>query len=319
MCLLNRGHDIPTGQPPRHFVQSLPMVAALLGLAGVLLSLGLLIRVAWELVPPGLDWSRVAADIAPQSQTDAGGRDADTGRRLSPPLSGSVTVELATLAPTLSEKAAISPTATAYSSALPDAFMIENVPIGRQARSLSCELQAASDLAWYYGKPYTWDEIFMLVGYSPEGDPHRGFVGRSLDDQPGNVYPYGYGVYAEPIARALQQIGLSARVHYGETSTWLRSQVANGHPVMIWAVGGMRVAQLQQWRTTDGEVVHGVPYEHTYLVIGYDEQQVWVQDPWDGKRRAYPWEQFLASWDVLGRMAVAVETDRMVEGDGSLR
>jgi hypothetical protein len=88
---------------------------------------------------------------------------------------------------------------------LPAEILLGEVPMGKQTRSLNCEFQTASDLAWYYGRPYTWDEIYQYVGHDVGGNPHKGFVGRSFDDQPGQLYPLGYGVYAEPIAAACRQ------------------------------------------------------------------------------------------------------------------
>ncbi|RMD67562.1 hypothetical protein D6833_00060, partial [Candidatus Parcubacteria bacterium] len=188
------------------------------------------------------------------------------------------------------KEGAIASTNEAFSAApLPPKVLLEDVPIGKQTRPLNCELQSASDLAWYYGFPYTWDEIFAYVGHDPNGNPHKGFVGRSLDDPPGRLYPYGYGVYAEPIARALKQIGLPAKVHYNESREWLKEQVAAGNPVMIWATGTMEVRPVETWTTKDGVIVRGVRGEHTFLVIGYDENGVWLGDPWDGQRDYYSW------------------------------
>jgi len=192
----------------------------------------------------------------------------------------------------------------------PEKVLLELVPQGKQERNLSCELQSASDLAWYYGRPYTWEEVFERVGHDPGGNPHKGFVGLSLDDTPGYVYPRGYGVYAEPIARALQELGLSAEVHYRESSEWVKGQMARGRPVMVWATGGMVVRSAEEWLAEDGTRVTGVRGEHTFLVVGYDEGGVWVVDPWVGARRYFDWEVFLTSWEILDRMSVVVTEDK---------
>jgi len=195
---------------------------------------------------------------------------------------------------------------------LPAEVLLTWVPQGRQARNLSCEFQSAADLAWYYGVPYTWEEIFARVGHDPGGNPHKGFVGVSLDDAPGYVYPRGYGVYAEPIAEALQSLGLDAQAHYGQSVEWLKGQVARGRPVMIWAVGGMAVRPTEEWVAQDGTTVRGVGGEHTFLVVGYDSGGVWVVDPWVGERRYFGWEPFVESWDILERMSVVVAQDKPI-------
>jgi len=191
---------------------------------------------------------------------------------------------------------------------LPDHFRLDSVPVGKQTRPLNCEFQTASDLVWSYGFPFSWDEIFAVVGPDPNGNPHVGFVGESLDDPPGSIYPDGYGVYAEPIAKGLQSLGIHAEVFYGKTADWLREQIASGSPVMVWATANMIQRDPEYWTTKDGQRVKGVRGEHTYLVYGYDREGVWVGDPWDGQRKHYPWDVFLASWDILDRMALMIMT-----------
>jgi uncharacterized protein YvpB len=198
---------------------------------------------------------------------------------------------------------------------LPEEILLAPVPQGKQARNLSCELQSAADLAWYYGKPYTWEEIFARVGHDPGGNPQKGFVGLSLDDTPGYVYPRGYGVYAEPIAEALRELGLDAEVHYRRSAEWVKGQVARGRPVMIWATGGMTARPTEEWVAEDGTTVLGVRGEHTFLVVGYDMGGVWVVDPWVGGRRHYDWEVFLRSWDILDRMSVVIVQDKGVPAE----
>lgn len=191
----------------------------------------------------------------------------------------------------------------------PESVLLDKTLTGKQTRSLNCEFQTASDLAWYYGLPYTWEEIFQLVGHDPGGNPHVGFVGRSFDDSPGSLYPQGYGVYAEPIAVAFQSMGLKAEVHYRESADWLRQQLAAGRPVMVWATSQMVLNPVESWVAADGAAITAVRGEHTFLVVGYNPEGVWVNDPWDGERHFYVWPVFLASWDRLDRMALLVMED----------
>lgn len=198
---------------------------------------------------------------------------------------------------------------------IPSALLLENVPVGQQTRPLNCEFQSASDLVWYYGYPWQWDEIFEYTGHDPGGNPHVGFVGRSFDDSPGQLYPNGYGVYAEPIARALNEVGLNAEVHYGQSSQWLKEQLAEANPVMVWATAYMNLSPIEYWTAQDGTQVKAVRGEHTYLVIGYDDHYVWVADPADGQRHSYAWATFLDSWGLFDRMSLIIndETDRQTQ------
>jgi len=196
------------------------------------------------------------------------------------------------------------PTPTAES--LPSEILLQDVPHGRQTRALNCEFQTASDLAWYHGQPVTWEEIYLLVGHDVGGDPHKGFVGRSFDDQPGQLYPLGYGVYAEPIAQALAQLGLQAEVSYQASPQWLKAHIAAGRPVMVWATSNMTIRAVATWTTAEGRSIKGVPGEHTYLAVGYNAEGIWLLDPWDAQQRYFPWQDFLNSWNLLDRMALVI-------------
>ncbi len=197
-------------------------------------------------------------------------------------------------------------TPTPQVTALPSEVLLQDVPVGKQTRSLNCEFQTASDLAWYYGRPVTWEEIYQYVGHDTGGNPHVGFVGRSFDDKPGQIFPQGYGVYAEPIAGAFEKLGLQAQVFYGQSPEWVKAQLAAGRPVMVWTTSGMTVRPVATWTADGGVEVKGVPGEHTYLTVGYNASGVWVIDPYDGRRHHFAWATFQASWDLLDRMAVVV-------------
>ncbi|MNJ01113.1 hypothetical protein D3C73_1606400 [compost metagenome] len=46
--------------------------------------------------------------------------------------------------------------------------------------------------------------------------------------------------------------------------------------------------------------------EHAVLLVGYDDQYVYVNDPWTGKKQfAVDRQQFLETWDVMGRQALS--------------
>lgn len=181
------------------------------------------------------------------------------------------------------------------------------VPNTKQERTLNCEFRSATDLAAYYDKHFSWEELFEIVGYDPGGDPNKGFAGQSVDDPPGGIYPAGYGVYAEPVARGLKALGVAATAYKGQTVEWIKQKLAAGHPVMVWATAYMGRSETVEWQTTDGVTVNGVPYEHTYNVVGYDESGVWVNDPYTATTDHYTWEKFQASWALLGNMALSID------------
>lgn len=208
-------------------------------------------------------------------------------------------------------RATVTPTVTpsptiAAPTALPESVRLE-VPNRKQERMLNCELRSATDFAEYYGKVFTWETLFTKVGYDPNGDPNVGFVGRSIDDPSGGVYPNGYGVHAVPIARGLQAMGLNAVAHRGQTREWLQATLAAGDPVLLWATGGLDPSYRVEWQTRDGQTVWGVPFEHTFTAVGYDKDGIWLNDPFGGTTDHYPWVTFETAWTLLDQMAVAIQ------------
>lgn len=197
------------------------------------------------------------------------------------------------------------PTATPI-PALPATVRLE-VPNRKQERTLNCELRSATDLAEFYGILFTWESLFAKVGYDPNGDPNVGFVGRSIDDPSGGIYPNGYGVHALPIARGLQAMGLNAVAHRGQTREWLQTTLAGGDPVLVWATGGLDPSHRVEWQTRDGRTVWGVPFEHTFTAVGYDSDGIWLNDPFGGTTDYYPWARFEPAWALLDTMAVTIQ------------
>jgi uncharacterized protein YvpB len=199
-----------------------------------------------------------------------------------------------------------SPTVVARAEVLPESVRLE-VPNRKQERTLNCELRSATDLAEYYGVIFTWETLFTKVGYDSNGDPNEGFVGKSIDDPSGGIYPNGYGVHAIPIARGLQAMGLNAVAHQGQNRLWLQEQLAAGHPVIVWATGGLDPGYRVEWQTLDGRTVWGVPFEHTFTAVGYDPAGIWLNDPFGGTTDYYPWATFETAWALLDHMAVTIQ------------
>jgi uncharacterized protein YvpB len=192
-----------------------------------------------------------------------------------------------------------------------DNFVKDNiflsVPNIKQERNLSCEFQAAANLANYYDWNITWKDVFLVVGFDTEGDPNRGFVGYNINDTPGNVYPRGYGVYAEPLARGLRRLGIQAQAHFNKDIDWLKIRLNQGHPVIVWSTYKMKIYNTIEWKTKYNSIVKGVPYEHTFIVIGYDKNGVFVNDTFDATTQYYDWQTFDKAWSLLDRMALTID------------
>ncbi|WP_318506061.1 C39 family peptidase [Bacillus sp. T3] len=138
------------------------------------------------------------------------------------------------------------------------------------------------------------------------GNPNEGFVG--------DIYTFensGYGVYHGPIAD-LAETYLPGRIVdlSGGSIESVYNMLEEGSPV--WVITNSRFAQLPEsefatWNTQSGEVQ--ITYrEHSVLVVGYDDQNVYLNDPLaDQSYTSVPRDSFEASWVQMGSQAVSYQ------------
>jgi uncharacterized protein YvpB len=273
----------------------------------------------------GLRWSRVAAAQSESTETVAPSRVAptrtapDTQAPLLTPTPGWTPPAL-TLAPlptqgpsptTASSATSTSlppPSATAAAQAaggasvdvlLPASARVTGVVGRRQSLPLSCEARSAADWAAFFG--VVIDEMEFISALPVSDDPDRGFVG-DVRGEWGNVPPQAYGVHAPPVARALRDFGMPAESQRYMAWDGIRAEVAAGRPVLVWVTGHVEAGEGQVYTASDGRQTIVAPYEHTVIVVGYDEDSVLVVDGASSYRRSL--ERFLASWGALRNMAV---------------
>jgi LysM repeat protein len=166
------------------------------------------------------------------------------------------------------------------------------VPVLGQEHSLTCEAAAARMVAVYLGKSAS--EAWIQAQLGTADNPHKGFRG-DIDAPFGGTV--NYGVYAEPLAQVLRSLGLNAGVRYGVGYADVRAALDRDQPVIVW---------LSQFAAPGFYDQPGgyrlVPGEHSYVVVGYDDQSLVVNDPLNGGRqfriRAIP------HWELFNNMAL---------------
>ena len=171
-----------------------------------------------------------------------------------------------------------------------------------QSYNLDCEARSAIDLAAYFGVNIAHYDFLNRLPKSD--DPNVGFVGNYTDAR-GKIPPSSYGVYQEPIASLLRDYGLNAFGAYGYSENALKAQIASGRPVMCWVVGNTELGYSVPYTpASTGRTTYVVPYQHTVVVIGYDANNVTIQD--GALKYTRDWKTFLLSWGALGNRAVYV-------------
>jgi uncharacterized protein YvpB len=186
----------------------------------------------------------------------------------------------------------------------PPAALVEGVVGHPQEHNLSCESRSATDVAAFWGAGFAEGDFFRRL---PKSDnPHRGFLG-DVDLPAGSMPPLGYGVYVEPVAATLRSFGLDARAERAWNIDGLKSELAAGCPVVVWATYDMQLPGVESWVSSDGATSVVVKWQHTFVAVGYDEGGVYLVDAFDGVTKTFSYEAFIPAWEQLGRMAVTVE------------
>lgn len=191
--------------------------------------------------------------------------------------------------------------AAAPKADLPDYAFINSFVGHGQTYPLSCESRSAADLAAYWG--ISVSEVTFFNNLPVSDNPEVGFVG-SVYGAWGQIPPNPYGVHAKPVAKLLRQYGLDATAKMGMSLNALKTEIANGRPVIVWMIGRVWSGTPVAYTATDGSTVTVAKYEHTMVAYGYDQNNIYLVDAGSGDRQGYSIANFKTSWAVLGNMAV---------------
>jgi len=176
---------------------------------------------------------------------------------------------------------------------------IEGVVGHRQTLPLSCEASAAVDWAAFFGVQVNELEFFSRIPVSD--NPEEGFVG-DVNGAWGQVPPAPYGVHAAPVAMVLRSYGLPAQARSGMSWAEVQGEISAGHPVIVWVAGHVAKGTPVPYVASDGENTVVTRFEHTVMVIGYADDQVWILD--GAREYTRTLKEFLNSWGVLGNMGI---------------
>src|SRR5699024_4501906 len=84
--------------------------------------------------------------------------------------------------------------------------------------------------------------------------------------------------------------------------------VRDGKPVMAWTtIDQQTTFHSKTWKDKDGKTIKWHRYEHAVVIVGYDEDSVFVNDPTTGKEERYKRELFEKNWASMGKRAVTLK------------
>ncbi|CAM4040144.1 C39 family peptidase [Bacillus paramycoides] len=198
-------------------------------------------------------------------------------------------------------------------SEVKESAMIEGVPFIKQLPELprGCEVTSLAMLLQHKGvqvdKMQLASEIYRVPFEQDglRGNPYEGFVG--------NIYTkseQGYGVYHQPIFTLAEKYVPEKVINLtGREVQDLYKVISSGSPV--WVIANTTFKPLSEdsfetWNTSSGEVKITY-YEHSVVVIGYDQNFVYMNDPLaNNPRKAVPRAEFEKSWEQMGKQAITI-------------
>lgn len=169
---------------------------------------------------------------------------------------------------------------------------ILKVPYLDQSRKYptGCESVSAVMLLQYLGYSMTVDEFIenclekdsfeQKEGKLYGPDPNRFFCGSPYDEE-------SFGCYAPVMVKALKKVlktDYEVRNETGATmKKLLREYIDRGMPVIFWACINMREPVLgPSWLFKEtGEEFTWISNEHCMLLVGYDEENYYFNDPYE--------------------------------------
>jgi len=136
------------------------------------------------------------------------------------------------------------------------------------------------------------------------GNPFEVFVGHPSK----RLNQGSYGCFAKPIEIALQKSNISCTNISGCETDELFKQIQEGKPVIVWCIKNAGdVVEKETWQYIDGTGGFTKLYgEHCAVMIGYDENHVYLNDPSAGKEVKQPKDKFLENWEKLYKQAIVV-------------
>jgi uncharacterized protein YvpB len=133
------------------------------------------------------------------------------------------------------------------------------------------------------------------------GNPNLGFVG-DVTGQTGR----GFGIYHSALFELLKTYIPTGIDLTRESFDKVERQILDGIPAVVWTTIDYRVPQ--EWVIWDTPIgpIRTTFMEHAVLLVGVDEEFVYVNDPLRSKaKQKIPKDQFVATWEAMGRQALS--------------
>lgn len=195
-----------------------------------------------------------------------------------------------------------------------------NVPLVNQnddpALYNGCEVASLAMILEYNGINKTKNELADAIAKVPfasadgtMGNPNIGFVGSIQ----GNESP-GYSVYHQPLVDLANQYVTSPMsvVDLTEKSfDDVLNALRDGQPVLaMTTVSYAETANIDTFWTDQGDVQ--ISWDiHCVAITGFDEDSIYINDPYGEKDKQVNRDNFIASWTQMGSQAIYISNSEI--------
>lgn len=193
-----------------------------------------------------------------------------------------------------------------------------DVPLVKQNPELryGCEVTSLTMMLQFAGVNTNKMELFSAIKKDSDpiqrarngdiiswGDPADGFVGDMTGKRA------GYAVFDKPMEELVNRYLPGRAVNLTNRSfDEVLKHVSKGFPVVVWTTGDYRLPDRPESWSHGNETITSPLDLHAVVLVGFDEQNVYLNDPLSGrKQHAVNKQQFIGSWNALQSRAISYQ------------
>lgn len=186
-----------------------------------------------------------------------------------------------------------------------------------------CETVAATMVLQYYKSNITPEEFANnwleynqsfwsdgKIDYGP--DPNEVFAGNPFSES-------SYGCYATPIVKAINNNSkefVAEKISAASLTELCKEYIDKNKPLLIWATMGMKQPKKgRSWILENGNTFTWIAGEHCLVLVGYNRDYYFLNDPQFGITKAYPKNIVEKRFKELGSQAVYIEKTNGIKTD----
>lgn len=171
-----------------------------------------------------------------------------------------------------------------------------------------CEVTSLAMILNFNGYHVTKNELANNIATVPltyrngqKGNPNVGFVGNMVSGP-------GYAVYNGPIYNLAKRYAGNKVVNLtGSSFADILTRVKAGEPVWIITTSSFApVSDFKTWNTPQGTIKITFS-EHSVVITGYDDDYIYINNPYGQKNQKLNRRRFEAAWEQMGKQAIVIE------------